>query len=146
MSPIENHTRSLMMVLSHTQKKWADYMRRAALTTGMPESYRMIVMFLRRHPGATQKELAELTAKTTPAINHTVKELLADGIVRKEADPFDARYTHLYLTDMGLAYAERIRELLHIADGKITEFLTPEKERELQALLEALGTFIEKEL
>ncbi len=143
---MEKQRRRLMMAVSRTQKAWVRHMRSCALEVGIPDSYRMIIMFLSRHPGANQKMLAEFADKTTAAINQAVKEMIADEYIRKETDESDQRYTKLFLTEKGAEKARLLRKRLRESDDKITAVITEEREEELVALLDSLYTVIQEDL
>ncbi len=136
----------LMMTVKDTYKKWREYMKSLAAEAGIPESYRMALTFLLRHPGASQKELAEFRNITTASVSQIVKDMEATGYLRKETDAKDQRYVNLYLTEKGAACAEELHQRLVKADEKITELFTPEKEKEMIDLLHELSDIIEKEL
>ena len=98
---IEKEKKPLMLALMETTKEWKSYMRKIALESGIPDSYRMIIMHLARFPGANQKELAEFSHKTTAAISQTIKEMQYTGYIVKETDESDRRLCRLYLTEKG---------------------------------------------
>ncbi len=137
--------KTLMMAVGHLHREWGNYMRRIAAEVGIPESYHRILMHLSRHPGATQKELAEFFSKTSAAISQTVKEMQLTGYIVKEADASDGRFYRLYLTEKGQECEDRIRERIYAADRMITSSVSPEKEAEVMELLEALCLAIAKE-
>ena len=143
---MDNGRKTLMMALSRTQKEWVKHMRKCALEVGIPESYRTVIMYLSRHPGANQKELAEFSNKTTAAVNQTVKEMQTKEYIRMETDEGDRRYTRLYLTEKGIEKSELLRERLHKSDGVITEMIGKEKEDEIVALLNEVYNVIREEL
>lgn len=143
---MEKRRKALMMALSRTQKEWERHMRKCAMEVGIPDSYRTVMMFLSRHPGANQTMLAEFSDKTTAAINQTVKEMLANGYIRKETDESDQRYTKLFLTEKGSEKAALLRERLRQSDDKITAVIGAQKEQELIALLDSLYTVIREDL
>ena len=135
-----------MMALGRTHKEWVNHMRKCAMEVGIPDSYRTVIMFLSRHPGANQKELAEFSNKTTAAINQTVKEMQTNGYVRMETDESDRRYTKLYLTEKGIEKSELLRARLHKSDEVITKMIGIEKEDEIVSLLNAVYNVIKEEL
>jgi DNA-binding MarR family transcriptional regulator len=135
-----------MMALGRTQKEWVNHMRKCALEVGIPDSYRMIIMFLSRHEGANQKELAEFANKTTAAINQTVKEMQSNGYIKMETDESDRRYTKLFLTEKGLEKSALLRERLHKSDEVITNIIGREREDEIVALLNDIHRVIKEEL
>ncbi len=121
-------------------------MKRCAMEVGIPDSYRTVIMYLSRHPGANQKELAEFSDKTTAAINQTVKEMIATGYLHKETDDRDGRYTKLFLTEKGSEKAARLRERLSESDDRITAVIGADKEKELMELLNSLFDVIRRDL
>lgn len=48
----------LMLLIRDTYRLWANYMKGVAARAGVPDSYRMVLTFLLRNPGVSQKELA----------------------------------------------------------------------------------------
>lgn len=135
-----------MMTLGRTHKEWVNHMRKCALEVGIPDSYRMAIMFLSKHPGANQKQLAEFANKTTAAVNKTVKEMQSDGFVMMETDENDRRYTRLFLTEKGSLKADVLRDRLHRSDDIITARITKDREEELIALLNEVYGVIKEEL
>lgn len=135
-----------MMALGRTQKEWVNHMRKCALEVGIPDSYRMIIMFLSRHPGANQKELAEFSNKTTAAVNQTVKEMQANGYLQMETDESDRRFTRLFLTERGMEKSQLLRKRLHKSDEVITKLIGEEKEDEIVALLNEVYKVIKEGL
>ena len=98
-----------------------------------------------RHPGASQKELAEYAQKTYAAISQTVKEMLQEDFVRREIDSEDQRYAKLYLTEKGQDYAMRLRAEIGKAEARVRLALPAGKEEEIAALLEQLYEAVRKE-
>ena len=143
---MKDHKKTLMMELGRTHKIWVEHMRKCALEVGIPDSNRMIIMYLSRNPGANQKKLAEFANITTAAINQTVKEMNANGYVRIETDEADLRYTKLFLTDKGMEKAEMLKERLHHSDGVITDVIGIEKEDEIIQLLRKICDVIREDL
>ena len=137
--------RTAMMAVGKTHFIWEKCNRAEAARLGIPESYLKIILFLARQPGAGQKETAEFAHVSTAAVNQTVKEMQAAGFLRKECDETDKRRTHLFLTGKGESAAERMRRSFEARDARITAALTPEKERELIALLDTVRACLEEE-
>ena len=137
--------RTAMLAVGMTHFVWEKCNRMEAARLGVPESYLKIILFLTRHPGAGQKEIAEASHVSTAAVNQTVKEMLAAGLLRKEADAADKRRTHLFLTQTGADVSEGMRQSFEDRDARITAALTPEKERELIALLDTVRACLEEE-
>ena len=137
--------RTAMMAVGMTHFVWEKCNRAAAARMGVPESYLKLILFLSRHPGAGQKEIADFSHVSTAAVNQTVKEMLAADYLRKEADETDRRRSRLYLTQKGADAAERMRRSFEDRDERITAALTPEKEAELIGLLDRIRASLEEE-
>lgn len=137
--------KTLMMLLRDTHKLWQEHMRTIAAEVGVPDSYRMVLNYLRRHPGANQKEIAAFRNITTASVSQIVKEMQLTGYLRKEADADDQRYVHLYLTERGEACAEEIWQRVRRSDEAVSARLTPQREQELRTLLEELTDVLREE-
>lgn len=138
--------RTLMMALSRTKRAWNAHVKEVAHAIGIPESYRLIISFLHRNPGASQQTIAEFADVTTSAVNQTVKSMLEEGYLRKETDDCDKRHSKLYLTEKGEETAKQLKERLSVSDAVITELVTPEREEELIVLLDNITDCIRREL
>lgn len=132
--------------IARTKAAWDDHMRKAAQQEGIPDSYRPIIMYLKRCPGASQKSIAEFLNVTTSAVNQTVKSMIDDDYLEKQPDPADGRSFKLFLTEHGEEIAGRLRKRLQHSDDEITEFIGAEREAELMQLLHELTDYIRKEL
>ena len=137
---------TLMHGIARARCAWSDHVREISMAEGIPDSYRQVIMFLHRNPGASQRSIAEFVGVTTSAINQVVKSMQEEGCLRKEADPSDRRSSRLYLTEAGEDAACRLRRRLDESDDAITAFVGPEREQELMELLHQLTDFIRKDL
>ncbi len=138
--------KSLMMAMARTRRAWNNHVKEVALAVGIPDSYRTIILFLARQPGANQRNIAEYADITASAINQTVKNMIAEGFLRKETDSCDKRHSKLFLTKKGEDTARKLRERLHTSDKVITALITPEKEAEMIALLDKITDCIRRDL
>lgn len=137
---------TLMHGIARTKGAWDEHMRRAAQEEGIPDSYRPIIMYLHRTPGASQKSIAEFINVTTSAVNQVVKSMTDDGLLQKQPDPADKRSYKLFLTEQGEEVAGRLRKRLQHSDEEITAFVGADREAELLQLLHELTEYIRKEL
>lgn len=137
---------TLMREIGRVRRAWNDHIREIALSEGIPDSYRSVIMFLYHNPGSSQKTVAEFVGVTTSAINQVVKNMLDNAYLLKETDPSDKRNSRLYLTDIGETIADRLHKQLGKSDDAITAFVGTEREQELMEFLHQLADFIQKEL
>ena len=143
---MEKRKKTVIMSILRTRRAWMEHAKAVAHEMGIPDSYRMIIMYLLREPGANQKDIADFANITTAAVNQTVKEMLAKGYLEKETDQNDRRYTKLFLTEKGREIAWKLREKLRISDEAITQAITPEKEAEMIELLDKIQDCIRRDL
>lgn len=143
---MKKHPVTLMRTIGKARRAWQQFVRSCALAAGIPDSYRVVIMYLCRHPGAGQKDIAEYAAITTSAVNQAVKSMETEGYLRKETDPSDKRNSRLYLTDKSAAIAETLHQQLDAMDENITALIGREKEEEMIALLERVADCIRKDM
>lgn len=141
-----NRRHTLMRSIARARGAWTNHVREIALSEGIPDSYRTVLMYLLRHPGASQRNIAEFAGITTSAVNQTVRSMQEEDYLRKETDLSDKRNSRLFLTEKGSAIAIRVYEKLDAADDAITAMLGAEREAELITLLEQLADYIQKDL
>ena len=137
---------TVMKAMGRTRRAWMNHLKALAREIGIPDSYREVISYLNRNPGANQKDIAEFSNVTTAAVNQTVKAMIAEGFLRKETDEADRRYTKLYLTEKGAEISHKLRESLRRSDEIITKTITPEKEAEMIELLDVIYECIKEEL
>jgi len=141
---MENY-KPLMYTIKQLDKEWLKYLRKNSGEIGISDTYRRIIMYLNRNPGANQKMIAEYCNMTSAAISQTIKEMQLVGYIYKETDEIDQRYYKLYLTDKAKEKVEYIHETIQKADSFITKTVSPEKEAEIVEILTALTETIRKE-
>ena len=137
---------TLMRAVGRARRAWDNHVKVVTQAEGIPDSYRTVLMFLLRHPGSGQRDIAEFASITTSAVNQAVKSMLEEGYLTKETDIADKRNSRLYLTEKGSTVAARVFEKLDTADDAITARIGAEKEAELIAFLDGLAEFIRKDL
>ena len=137
---------TLMRAVGRARRAWDNHVKAVTQAEGIPDSYRTVLMFLLRHPGSGQRDIAEFASITTSAVNQAVKSMLDEGYLTKETGIADKRNSRLYLTEKGSTVAARVFEKLDTADDAITERIGAEKEAELIAFLDGLAEFIRKDL
>jgi DNA-binding MarR family transcriptional regulator len=101
---------------------------------------------LSENPGHVMRmsELAEVTNASLSRLSHLIKRLEARGLVRREPDPSDGRYTNAILTEAGLrlltasapAHVAKVREL-------VIDALSPAQLRQLRTASELILQRIE---
>lgn len=141
-----DHRKTVMMAVGRTHHAWEQSNRAVAQQLGVPESFVRITMFLTRHPGANQKEIAGFSNVSTAAVNQTVKEMLIQGFLKKETDVGDKRCSRLFITEAGREIAEKMRDALDRRDDLITAAISRKKEEDLIALLDRIHDIIREDI
>lgn len=138
--------KTVMRAAARARRAWQQHVKAVALSEGVPESYRKVIMFLRHHPGQSQRDVAEFCEVTTSAVNQVVKSMLAEGYLRREDSPSDRRCSCLFLTEKGEETAQRLIARLDASDAAITALFGEAREAELIEALDTLTDFIREEL
>lgn len=138
--------KTLMRSVAKARRAWNNYVKDVTLSIGIPDSYRTVLMYLLRHPGSGQRNIAEFAGITTSAVNQAVKSMLEESYLIKETDASDKRNTKLFLTEKGTEAASLVFERLDAADDAITEHIGAEREAELIALLDELSEYVGRDL
>ena len=138
--------RTLMMAIARTRRAWNNHVKEVAHSIGIPDSYRVVISYLHRNPGANQRNIAEFADVTTSAVNQTVKSMLEEGYLRKETETFDKRHSKLFLTEKGEEVGNKLRERLSASDEVITALVTPEEEAKLIELMDKITDCIRRDL
>lgn len=123
------------MMTNEFSKLFRDIINRDVEKLGVQNSYRQLLFHLSRKDGVSQLELARATHLKAPTVSVTLKNMEADGLVERKGDINDLRIIHVYLTDKGRQTDDKIREIHHMLDSRMTEGISQE---ELDALVATL--------
>lgn len=123
------------MMTNEVSKLFRDIINRDVEKLGVQNSYRQLLFHLSRKDGMSQLELARATHLKAPTVSVTLKNMEADGLVERNGDINDLRIIHVYLTDKGRQTDDKIREIHHMLDSRMTEGISQE---ELDALVATL--------
>ncbi|MCG3750244.1 MarR family winged helix-turn-helix transcriptional regulator [Amycolatopsis sp. Poz14] len=69
-----------------------------------------VMRFVDRHPGTTVNAAAEATQMISSNVSRAVRGLENKGLLRREADPDDARRVRLYPTEKAADNLQRLRD------------------------------------
>jgi len=90
--------------------------------------------------GSRLVDLAHGIGITRQATTALVRDLEQAGIVATSPDPRDGRATLVNLTDAGVAFCQRVLEVLARREGELASRLGPAKLAELKETLRSLAT------
>ena len=94
-----------------------------------------ILFLIDREPDCTQKRLIELIQVDPGSITRQVKQLEAQGLIRREADPGDNRRTRVFLTARGRTL---VAKKMALRRTFLQKMLTGIPEAEVAVLLRTL--------
>ena len=123
------------MMTNEVSKLFRDIINREVEKLGVQNGYRQLLFHLSRMDGVSQLELARATHLKAPTVSVTLKGMEADGLVVRRGDENDARVIHVYLTEKGRKTDDKIREIHHLLDSRMTEGIP---QSELDALVATL--------
>ena len=123
------------MMTNEVAKVLHDILNREIEQLGVQNGYRQLLFHLSRMDGVSQLELARATHLKAPTVSVTLKGMEADGLVVRRGDENDARVIHVYLTEKGRKTDDKIREIHHMLDSRMTEGIP---QSELDALVATL--------
>ena len=123
------------MMTNEVSKLFRDIINREVEKLGVQNGYRQLLFHLSRMYGVSQLELARATHLKAPTVSVTLKGMEADGLVVRRGDENDARVIHVYLTEKGRKTDDKIREIHHMLDSRMTEGIP---QSELDALVATL--------
>jgi DNA-binding MarR family transcriptional regulator len=85
--------------------------------------------------GRSMGEIAEIVLMNHPALTKMTDKMVARGLVHRAPDPADQRRVVVYITDIGLELAERVKDRVDGQNSVLEENLGPRKTAELRKLL-----------
>jgi DNA-binding MarR family transcriptional regulator len=117
----------LLVLLTDVARLVRTLADRRARAQGMTRAQWLILFRLRRLPGMTQRELAELLEVEPITVGRLVDRLEARGLVERRADPADRRVWRLHLTADAAPVLAEIDAARALFDAEATHGLTPEQ-------------------
>lgn len=148
---MNNKIQSELMQYNQLQKKLDDFYSSLAKICGLSDSvFWIIYSVLERKEPYTQTELCSMWSFNKHTINTALKNLESDGIIRFESLGQNRKNKQIFLTDRGIAFAQRTvipfmemeeRAFGGLDDEERTEFL-----RLTQKHLDLLRKELDKQL
>jgi DNA-binding MarR family transcriptional regulator len=102
---------------------------------GGPALWRLIEAVAAASGPLSVSEIGEAIGVDQPRASRLVQQGVDHGMLRREADPDDARRTRIALTEQGVTFARGFRGQRRAAVDQALEALTPQERAELARLL-----------
>lgn len=103
-----------------------------------------VLGYFGRHPGATQKDLAQHTGRDKAQLARLIKGLREQGLLQGEANEADRRNVRLSLTEEGLALHRELRQQAKRLGKQAVAGLSVEERAQLTALLQRVKANLAK--
>jgi DNA-binding MarR family transcriptional regulator len=122
------------LVLSARAGRTALSARLAAM--GLYPGQDAVLLALGAEDGLSLRDLAERLTVRPPTITKTVARLTTQDLVEKRASDTDARQSHAFLTEKGLALVEEVRETQRGVERNALRGLSEKERKTLRKLLQ----------
>jgi DNA-binding MarR family transcriptional regulator len=120
---------------AHAAAAFADRVRPLGLTP--PQAG--VLRLLARHPGQSQRELADALGMHAPRLVPLIDELEGRGVVARDRDPADRRNYAISLTDQGRQLVAELGRVAREHELAITSALDDDQRVQLLTLLRHLA-------
>ena len=132
----ENLDRSLGFLLNDVSRQLRNRLDRKARALGLTRAQWRVMMFLRRHEGARQSELAALLEVENVTLGRHIDRLEESGWVERRSDPSDRRAWLLYLADKSMPILDKLAVvLIETRETALTGFSAQERDDLIETLL-----------
>lgn len=132
---VEEETEGVMSMLMRLTRLQFQYMRahleKLELYPGQPQ----LLLALRDHANASQKELARVMEATPATLTVMLRRMDAKHLVSRVSDPQDMRVTRLSLTDEGYEKVRQIDAFIRQTNDMLDGLFTPEELRTVSGMI-----------
>lgn len=133
-----------MTLVTELSKLFDCLMRIEMMKNGMKTSYRHLLRPLAIKDGVTQLDLVKISHLKAPTVSTTLRNMEADGLVRRETDKEDARATRVFLTDLGREIDNKMRKSIAATDAIFLEGVTAEEQEYLLKVMKRMKENMER--
>lgn len=92
---------------------------------GYGRAHHRVIHFVARHPGLRVADLLDILRITKQSLARVLKQLIDEGFVTQRSGEIDRRERHLFLTQKGQNFAEKLTKLQCARVGKALETVGP---------------------
>ena len=102
----------------------------------LPRGQPAILFELGHQDGITQSELAKMVDLSEASMTNMLQRMEASGLVRRQRDSSDARFSRIYLTATGSSTLAKAKELAEKMDAITFAGFTPDEQALMVSYLE----------
>lgn len=137
---MSNEKYTFLRYLSAIHRSTIRYLDIALWDTGLGCGRQFFLTYIYENPGITMYDLAKTGNFDKGTITKAIQKLDELGYVSICPDERDRRVKHLYLTQTGGQFLDRVYETRRIWKEQITRGISPEELASLSALLEKMDS------
>lgn len=142
----EKFDRSLGFLLNDVSRLMRNRFDRQARALGLTRAQWRVMMFLSRHEGARQSELAALLEVENVTLGRHVDRLEESGWVERYRDPKDRRAWQLFLAEKSMPILDKLSAVLQeTLETALTGFEINDQEQLIAMLLQVKNNLNEAE-
>jgi MarR family transcriptional regulator for hemolysin len=132
----ENLDRSLGFLLNDVSRQMRNRFDRQARELGLTRAQWRVMMFLRRHEGARQNELAALLEVENVTLGRHIDRLEESRWVERRPDPTDRRAWRLFLAEKSMPMLDKLAIfLIETRETALRGFSVKEREMLVETLI-----------
>lgn len=132
----EDLDRSLGFLLNDVARQMRNRFDRQARALGLTRAQWRVMMFLRRHEGARQSELAALLEVENVTLGRHIDRLEESGWVERRSDPSDRRAWRLFLAEKSMPILDKLAVvLIETRETALSGFGSKERDALIETLL-----------
>ena len=105
---------------------------------GYGRAHHRVIHFVARHPGLRVADLLDILRITKQSLARVLKQLIDEGFVTQQSGKTDRRERHLFLTQKGRNFAEKLSKLQCARIGNALEVVGPAGKHEVETFLVAM--------
>ena len=140
----DDFDQSLGFLLNDVSRLMRNRFDRQARELGLTRAQWRVMMFLSRHEGTRQTELASLLEVETVTLSRHIDRLEQSGWVERHPDPADRRAWRLFLAKNSLPILDKLSAVLvETLETALTGLKTEEQEQLIQKLLKIKTNLID---
>ena len=134
-----NRKRAISLKMTTLTRQMHKRFDQRVASTGITRSQWTMIAVISRHPGATQRQIAERLEVSEASAGRLIDRLLADGLLVRRPKEDDRRAHCIHLTDSALKMLETISAIAAEHENIIFEGFSPEDLERFDAYLDLLA-------
>lgn len=134
-----NKRRTAALKLSVVARQLRVTFDQSAERSGLTRAQWHLIAAVARHPGATQRTIAEALEVREITAGRLVDRLCEDGYLRREESPHDRRAYSVYLTPTAQPVLDKLDDLARVHEAAIFAGIEMEDVEKLDAVLDTIS-------